>query len=151
MLRLAIAVTLCLTTTACVLVGAAPVRAAQLAAIPRAGACHAGSLAAPGDPGYGPYSADYYAPQFSFGYNKPVHLLFAVYTPLNDTAPALASYQVLRSDFSPLKNQPYVVKATGCQQNQTGPNPTTSMFTYSADWMTPSNQGVYYLVPFQTT
>lgn len=112
------------------------------------GTCQAGTLAAPGDPGYGPYSADYYAPQFSYGLSKPVHLVFAAYAPLGDTAPAVTSFQVLKSDFQPLNDQPYAIKATGCQQNQTGSNATTTLFTYDADWTTPSaanKQGVYYL------
>jgi len=123
--------------------------AAQHPLILAAGAtCRVGTLAAPGDPGYGPYSADYYAPQFSYGLNKPVHLVFAAYAPLGDTVPAVISFQVLKSDFQPLNDQPYSVKATGCQQNQTGSNATTTLFTYDADWTTPSaanKQGVYYL------
>ena len=110
--------------------------------------CRVGTLAAPGDPGYGPYSADYYAPQFSYGLRKPVHLIFAAYTPLGDTAPAVISFQVLKSDFQPLNDQPYSVKATGCQQDQTGAQATTTLFTYDADWTTPSaanKQGAYYL------
>ena len=138
-----LALALCLCAA---LVDAPGALAARSASSPSSGhGCQVGSLAAPGDPGYGPYSADYYAPQFSFGYNTPVHLIFAAYTPLNDTPPAVVSYQVLRSDFTPLPNQPYAVKATGCQQNQSGPHPTTSLFTYSADWTTPADNGGYYL------
>ncbi len=129
---------------------ACPVLAAQSAVSPSAATCQIGNLAAPGDPGYGPYSADYYSPQFSFGYNKPVHLTFAAYAPVDDTPPTVVSYQVLRSDFSPMATQPYTVKATGCQQNQGGSHPTTSLFTYSADWTTPAKNGIYYLsVSFQ--
>ncbi len=129
---------------------ACPVLAAQSAVSPSATTCQIGNLAAPGDPGYGPYNADYYSPQFSFGYNKPVHLTFAAYAPVDDTPPTVVSYQVLRSDFSPMATQPYTVKATGCQQNQGGPHPTTSLFTYSADWTTPAKNGIYYLaVSFQ--
>jgi len=117
------------------------------------GTCQVGSLAAPGDPGYGPYSADYYAPQFSYGVNAPVHLVFAAYAPVDDPPPTVVSFQVLKKDFTPLLDQPYAVRATGCQQNQAGPQPTTSLFTYSADWTTPSDpthQGMYYLsVSFQ--
>jgi len=118
-----------------------------------AGVCQIGTLAMPGDPGYGPYSADYYAPQFSYGRGKPVHFVFAAYAPYNDPAPTVVSFQILKSDYTPLLGQPYSVQATGCQQNQTGSQPTTSMFTYNADWTTPadpSRQGTYYLsVSFQ--
>jgi len=139
---------ICLALVLCLAVASThirPVQAARSASFPSAETCQIGSLAAPGDPGYGPYSADYYSPEFSFGYNKPVHLTFAAYAPLDDTPPAVVSYQVLRSDFSPMANQPYAVKARGCQQNQGGSSPTTSMFTYSADWTTPPKNGVYYL------
>ncbi len=108
------------------------------------GHCQIGNLAAPGDPGYGPYSADYYAPQFSYGLNQHVHLTFAAYTSLDDTPPVIASYQVLDSQFAPFGT--YSLAATGCQQDNKGTS--TSMFTYSADWTTPSaatKEGVYYL------
>lgn len=108
------------------------------------GACRVGSLAAPGDPGYGPYSADYYAPQFSYGLNQHVHLTFAAYTSLDDTPPTIASYQVLDSKFTPFAT--YALTATGCRQDNKAAS--TSMFTYSADWTTPATankQGMYYL------
>src|SRR5437763_14643779 len=107
--RLILVPTLCL---GAIFAGAHVTLDAQAAPSSYIANCQVGALAAPGDPGYGPYSADYFSPQFSFGYDKPVHLTFSAYTPLNDTPPTVASSQVLRSDSSPLTTQTYPIAAT---------------------------------------
>jgi len=135
---------LSLTLAVCVGAVLSGMRIASAAQPSFIGDCQVGSLATPGDPGYGPYSADYYAPQFSYGLHRHIHLTFAAYTGLDDTPPTIASYQVLDSKFAPFGM--YSLAATGCQQDNKGAS--TSMFTYNADWTTPSaatKQGTYYL------
>jgi len=118
--------------------------AAHVTTAPAAGACSA-NLASPNQ--QGPYTADYFSPEFDWAPRtpNPVTIYVAVYAPKGDTqAPTITDEKVLYGD------QLSVPRDGGLWSIR--PNPAqvvhgsaSMLYCYTATWTVPSATGTYYL------